>query len=47
MKARIRMITLGVADLEKSIKFYEEGLGPNDQCHCPYFLRRYLEEDKK
>ena len=27
MKARISMITLGVADLEKSIKFYEEGLG--------------------
>lgn len=27
MKARISMITLGVDDLEKSIKFYEEGLG--------------------
>ena len=27
MKARISMITLGVADLEKSIKFYNEGLG--------------------
>ena len=27
MKPRISMITLGVADLEKSIKFYEEGLG--------------------
>ena len=27
MKARISMITLGVADLEKSIKFYEAGLG--------------------
>lgn len=27
MKPRISMITLGVNDLEKSIKFYEEGLG--------------------
>jgi len=27
MKPRISMITLGVSDLEKSIKFYEEGLG--------------------
>lgn len=27
MKARISMITLGVDDLEKSIKFYREGLG--------------------
>ena len=27
MKPRISMITLGVADLEKSIKFYEDGLG--------------------
>lgn len=27
MKPRISMITLGVADLETSIKFYEEGLG--------------------
>ncbi|MBF0278071.1 MAG: VOC family protein [SAR324 cluster bacterium] len=27
MDARISMITLGVKDLEKSIKFYQEGLG--------------------
>ncbi len=27
MDARISMITLGVADLEKSIQFYQEGLG--------------------
>ena len=27
MKSRISMITLGVNDLEKSIKFYHEGLG--------------------
>ena len=27
MKPRISMITLGVADLEISIKFYEDGLG--------------------
>lgn len=27
MKPRISMITLGVKDLEKSVKFYEEGLG--------------------
>ena len=27
MKPRISMITLGVNDLEKSVKFYEEGLG--------------------
>jgi hypothetical protein len=27
MKPRISMITLGVSDLEKSIKFYKEGLG--------------------
>jgi uncharacterized protein len=27
MKPRISMITLGVRDLPKSIKFYEEGLG--------------------
>ncbi|HID99348.1 MAG TPA: VOC family protein [Thiotrichaceae bacterium] len=27
MKSRISMITLGVSDLSKSIKFYEEGLG--------------------
>ncbi len=27
MKPRISMITLGVADLSTSIKFYEEGLG--------------------
>jgi len=27
MKPRISMITLGVNDLEKSIKFYYEGLG--------------------
>ena len=27
MKPRISMVTLGVGDLEKSIKFYKEGLG--------------------
>ena len=27
MKPRISMITLGVEDLEKSVKFYNEGLG--------------------
>ena len=27
MKQRISMISLGVNDLEKSIKFYHEGLG--------------------
>ena len=27
MKPRISMITLGVNDLEKSVKFYQEGLG--------------------
>lgn len=27
MEARISMITLGVSDLEKSIEFYEKGLG--------------------
>jgi catechol 2,3-dioxygenase-like lactoylglutathione lyase family enzyme len=27
MKPRISMITLGVQDLEKSVKFYKEGLG--------------------
>lgn len=27
MKPRINMITLGVADMEKSIHFYEKGLG--------------------
>ena len=27
MKPRISMITLGVKDIEKSVKFYEEGLG--------------------
>ena len=27
MKPRISMITLGVSDLARSIKFYEEGLG--------------------
>jgi catechol 2,3-dioxygenase-like lactoylglutathione lyase family enzyme len=27
MKPRISMITLGVADLQKSIRFYEDGLG--------------------
>ena len=27
MKPRISMITLGVRDLEKSVKFYKEGLG--------------------
>ena len=27
MKPRISMITLGVSDLEKSVKFYQEGLG--------------------
>lgn len=27
MKPRISMITLGVKDMEKSVKFYEEGLG--------------------
>lgn len=27
MKPRISMITLGVGDLEKSLRFYEEGLG--------------------
>ena len=27
MKPRISMITLGVSDLDKSIKFYKEGLG--------------------
>jgi len=27
MKPRISMIALGVSDLEKSIKFYQEGLG--------------------
>jgi hypothetical protein len=27
MKPRISMITLGVRDLEKSIRFYEQGLG--------------------
>lgn len=27
MKPRISMITLGVGDLEKSVRFYEEGLG--------------------
>jgi len=27
MKPRISMITLGVRDLEKSVKFYQEGLG--------------------
>ena len=27
MKPRISMITLGVSDLEKSVRFYKEGLG--------------------
>ncbi len=27
MKPRISMITLGVGDLEKSVRFYEQGLG--------------------
>jgi len=27
MKPRINMITLGVADLEKAVQFYEKGLG--------------------
>jgi len=27
MNSRISMITLGVNDLEKSVKFYKEGLG--------------------
>jgi len=27
MKPRISMITLGVTDMERSVKFYEEGLG--------------------
>jgi uncharacterized protein len=27
VKPRISMITLGVSDLEKSVRFYEEGLG--------------------
>ncbi|WP_029134856.1 VOC family protein [Sedimenticola selenatireducens] len=27
MKPRISMITLGVGDLEKSVRFYEDGLG--------------------
>lgn len=27
MKARISMVTLGVLDLERSIKFYQDGLG--------------------
>ena len=27
MKPRISMITLGVSDLQKSVKFYQEGLG--------------------
>lgn len=27
MKPRISMITLGVTDMEKSVKFYKEGLG--------------------
>ena len=27
MKPRISMITLGVADLERAVKFYQEGLG--------------------
>lgn len=27
MKPRISMITLGVGDLEKAVRFYEEGLG--------------------
>lgn len=27
MKPRISMLTLGVRDLEKSIRFYEQGLG--------------------
>jgi len=27
MKPRISMITLGVSDLEKSVRFYEQGLG--------------------
>ena len=27
MKPRISMVTLGVQDLEKSVKFYKEGLG--------------------
>lgn len=27
MKPRISMITLGVSDMERSVKFYEEGLG--------------------
>lgn len=27
MKARISMITLGVADMERSVKFYRDGLG--------------------
>ena len=27
MKSRIKVITLGVADLEKSLAFYRDGLG--------------------
>lgn len=27
MKPRINMITLGVRDMEKAIRFYEKGLG--------------------
>ncbi len=27
MKPRINMITLGVADLEKAVQFYEKGFG--------------------
>lgn len=43
MKPRIAVLTLGVDDLERSLKFYRDGLG----LETPGIIGREFEQDRK
>jgi len=46
MKPRITLITLGVDDLEKSLRFYRDGLGfPTEGIIGQEFERTTIDED--
>ncbi len=36
MKQRINLLTLGVNDLKKSMKFYQKGIGLANKRYCRY-----------